>query len=599
MLCDRYGAPHSPLKMEQMICTQALALTMGLPADLERACKAAGLSVQKDMKGHRLMLQMCRPREVTPDGQYVWWDESEKLERLIEYCLTDSEAHRALHQRLTAFSTQERKVFNFDAKVNRRGIHIDVEAVEAAIKVVAKEKDKYDKKIALITNGWVSSTNDFQRMKNWLCDYHAIYTDSVDKEHVIDLLARTDLSFNARAMLEYRQLAGRTSTAKLRKMTLLSDRWNTVRDTTQYHGASTGRWAGRGIQIHNFPRPKANQEIVDAVFDILKSQMSEDNVVSALEALGNPMDLIADSLRGMIVPGRGNVFLSGDFSAVEGRVLAWLAGETWKVDAFKMYDMGFGPDIYNLSYSSTFGIEVDAVDSQQRQIGKTQELALGYQGGVGAFQSMARTLGVKVDDDTADGIKEAWRLVNPAIVVFWYRLEEAACAAVEQPGATIPVRCAQDIRFKTNGSWLRCRLPSGRLMYYAYPQVGWTKQKFGKETIDTHGLSYMSIDGVTRKWERTHTYGGKLAENVVSGLSRDLLAEAMLRLDIFGWPVVMHVHDEAVVELSDTDHNGFDLRPEANAANLKQMHEIMTKSPTWAKGLPIAVSGWWGYRYRK
>ncbi len=590
VLRDQYEVTCYTLKTSQLICTQALALTMGLPADLERACLAVGLGHQKDMEGHRLMLQMCRPREVTPDGQYVWWDESEKLERLIAYCIRDSEAHRDLHTRLVDFSEQERKVFNFDAEVNRRGIKINIDAVETAIKVVAKEKDRYDGEIVRLTDGWVSSTNDLQRMRHWLCDYHNVYTDSVDKEHVTNLLARNDISDAARAVLECRQSAGRTSTAKLRKMTVLGDQWNKVYDTTQYHGANTGRWAGRGIQIHNFPRPKSDQYMIDTVFDILESRMDEPDVLSALAALGNPMDLIADSLRGMIVPQRGKVFLSGDFANIEGRVLAWLAGEGWKVDAFKAYDMGFGPDLYKLSYSTTFSVPIGSVTTNQRQIGKTTELALGYQGGVGAFQSMARTLGVKIDDAEADDIKEAWRVANPAIQVFWYRLENAAQTAVEYPGHVVAVVGTPSIRFKTNGSWLTCTLPSGRVMYYAYPQVGWTKQKFGKTETNTYGLSYMSVNGVSKKWERTHTYGGKLAENVVSGLSRDLLALAMLRLDKFGWPIVMHVHDEAVVEMPDTDHN---------AADLKRMHNIMEESPTWAEGLPISVSGWWGYKYRK
>lgn len=302
---------------------------------------------------------------------------------------------------------------------------------------------------------------------------------------------------------------------------------------------------------------------------------------------GRPLSVISDCLRAMLVAGEGKDFIAADFANIEGRVLAWLAGETWKVQAFKDYDAGTGPDLYKLAYARAFGLEAGAVTKDQRQVGKVMELALGYQGGVGAFQTMARGYGVKMADNDADEIKKKWRAAHPKVVQFWRDLEDAAIDAAQRPGTT--TRAAK-ILFKRNGSFLFARLPSGRCLCYPYPRVvekemPWTD--FEGKKVFRPALVYKTVDAVTKAWGETDTYGGKLAENVTQAVARDVLSAALLRLEQHGYDVVMHVHDEIVSEVPES------------FGSVDEMEEIMERVPTWAEGLPIATEGWRGKRYRK
>jgi DNA polymerase len=354
-----------------------------------------------------------------------------------------------------------------------------------------------------------------------------------------------------------------------------------ARGLLQFHAAGTGRWAGRRFQPQNLKRPQI--EDTDTAISILMA--GDADLVEAL--YGEPLSVVGDCIRGMVAAPPGKKIVAADYANIEGRVLAWLAGESWKLDAFRAYDAGTGPDLYKVAYGRAFGIAPKDVSKPQRQIGKVMELALGYQGGVGAFQTMAVNYGVRLPDEEVEGLRDGWRSAHSAIKAFWWDLERAAIEAVENPGMTTAVR---DIRFKVAGSFLFMRLPSGRFLAYAYPEIQpktmpWKDDR--GEPVVKESLSYMGVNSYTRKWERCFAYGGLLAENATQAVARDILADAMPRLEVADYPIILTVHDEIVCEVA----SGF--------GSVEEMVSIMTTLPAWADGCPITAEGWEGARYRK
>lgn len=599
VMTTRYDWPT--LDPEQVRCTMAMSYAMGLPGALEEVAAAVGLNMQKDAVGHRIMLQLAKPRKVEPDGTIVWWDNQEKLDRLYEYCKQDVRTERELAKRVLPLSDKEQRVWQLDYRINQRGIAVDVPTAIRALEVVEAEGRRLNEKMREVTNGAVSTCNAVGQLGDWIRT-QGVEMDGVAKADVIDALAEEDLPESVRKALVIRQEAGKASTAKLKAMIRGACEDGRMRSLFQYHGASTGRWAGRRVQKHNLPRPKIKQAEIEDMFDLLgKDDLTAFDKADWIFLLhGNPLQILSDCIRGFFTSAPGKDLIAGDFVNIEGRCLAWEAGENWKLRAFQDFDKGVGPDIYKLTYARSFGVPVEDVSSEHRQIGKVEELALGYQGGVGAFQSMAKAYNLIVSDERADEIKVAWRNQHPAVVRYWYALEEAALNAVRNPG--LQTYAGPDdhrqIAFKKKGSFLWLRLPSGRALCYPYPRI---------EEIDTpwgdlkDAVTYMTVIDPTKKskvisdpyahrsWQRVSTYGGKLAENVTQAIARDLLAEALLRLDEQGLPIVSHVHDEVVGEVRDGLPSSVE----------QAMWRIMAEPPEWAAGLPVAVEGWRGKRYRK
>lgn len=571
VMVPRYGWP--PLKPEQVRCTMAMCYAMSLPGALANAAPALGIEQRKDQAGARVMMQLAKPKA---DGAF-WTraDDPAKFEQLYAYCRQDVEVERAIHHRLMELSDYEQRLWQLDYAINERGVQVDIESIDKAIALVQSEQKRLNADMLRVTGGVVGSCTEVQLLVKWIRS-QGVEIKGLAKADVLDQLAG-ELPDNVRAALHLRKEAAKSSTAKLIAMENRASADGRVRGIHQYHGASTGRWAGRGIQTQNFPRPRGGMK-PEHIDDIVV-HLNDRDYVDVM--YGPVLDAMADSLRGMLTAPRGKELIAVDFSAIEARVLAWLAGEDAVLDIFRTHGK-----IYEHAAAGIYHIPMGEVNKDQRQIGKVSVLALGYGGGVGAFQSMARNYGVKVPDHEADEIKKAWRATNPNIVRYWYALEDAAKAAITLGGkhsAGAPVR---ECTFVKRGSFLWCKLPSGRVLCYPYPRIAERETPWGEMK---EGVHFMSVNGVTNKWEESSTYGGSLAENVTQAVARDLLVHSMFTLEAAGYKIVMHVHDECVVEISTKEDND----------TLERVEKLMAQTPTWAAGLPVSAEGWRAKRYRK
>lgn len=610
VLTPRYGWPEPAI--EQWRCTMVMAHAMSLPGALADLPGALGLVVEMDMAGHRVMLQLAKPRTKTP---LTWWNDPVKFAQLYSYCKQDVETERAVHKRLLNLIPSEQALWQLDQRINDRGVYVDQDLCHQAKKIVAAAAARLDAEMAHVSGHEITGCTKVNQIGTYLRK-RGVDVESIAKDELDALLARDDLAPDVRRVIEIRREAAKASVAKIDALLRGMNKDGRARGLLQFHAASTGRWGGRRFQPQNLKRPeKEHEKVIDDLVAVVRT-----GDIGYVEAMyGAPLTAVADCLRSMIVAPPGRKIVAADYSNIEGRVLAWLADEHWKVEAFRAYDEGRGPDLYLLAYANSFGVSIEQA-VPHRQIGKVMELALGYQGGVGAFQSMAVNYKVEVSDKEADRLKVAWRGAHPNTKELWYEMERAAVAAVEAPGEA--VRAANSrIVFKKVRSFLFMRLPSGRELVYPYPtlamkEMPWFKRDpewvrcdsieeahfiYGMDTrydestkralVYVHAkrlaLSYKGVDSRTRKWGPIDTYGGSLVENTVQAIARDIMADAMLRVEAAGYRIVLTVHDEIVAEAP----GGF--------GSVDEFTGIMTDLPAWAEGCPIAADGWIEERYRK
>jgi DNA polymerase len=600
ILVKRYGFPV--LRPEQTHCTMAMAYAMALPGALEDAALALGLPMLKDTTGRALMLKYARPwkthylREIDAHGEQVvavqWmnecpeftlggrkWTGAEGLGRLMAYCQQDVRVERELHKRLVPLSDTERRVWLLDYKINQRGVAVDVDTARAAVAMAETVKEKCNVELARVTNNAVTAVTAVAALKNWLAG-QGVPVDGLAKQDVIDLLATDTLPEIVRKALVLRQEAGKASTAKFDVMLKRVGEDGRLRQLYQYHGAATGRWAGRGVQVHNLVREQPRPEVVEKILALVRAGDHE-----AIDLLyGPPLTMLSQCLRSFFVAPAGKVLVSGDWGNIEGRGQAWFAGEDWKLDAFRAADAKTGPGIYELAYSRMFGVPVESIGekSHERQVGKVCELAFGYQGGVGSFHVMAKNYGVKVADAQADEFKTAWRAAHPKIVAAWKSIQQAAINAVRSPGETYTCgHPGRQAKFKMAGSFLWCLLPSGRVLCYPYAKL--LEGEYGPQ------LTYMAAPSADEKrknkviydpqnsanWARVGTYGGALFNNIIQGTCRDFESQCMLRLDEKGATLTLHTHDSISLE-SD--------RPETARPAMEAEMRVV---PPWAAGFPL------------
>lgn len=609
--------------------TMVQALAHSMPGSLGDLCAILKVDAaeSKDKEGKQLIHLFCKPR---PAGNKVAratkHTHPTEWARFKEYAGLDIHAMRAVSKKLPLWNYKgdELALWLLDQRINDRGVAVDLDLTDAAIRAVDRAQKILAARTAELTDGAVQAATQRDAMLKHLLSEYGVDLPDMQMATLERRMADPDLPLELRELLGIRLQASTTSTAKYRTLARGTSKDGRLRGTLQFNGASrTGRWAGRLFQPQNLPRPVLKQKQIDLGIDALKANCED-------LLFPNVMELTSSAIRGCIVAPKGKKLVVADLSNIEGRDQAWLAGEQWKLDAFRAFDtitgiddkgepIRLGHDLYAIAYAKSFGVTAESVmedkkrGGNQRQVGKVQELALGYEGGVGAFLTFAAVYGIDLeamgeqalDAIPADIIEEAksalhwtkkqnrptfgltdrawivcesfkrsWRYAHPRIASMWKDLGDAVRSAIQTPG--VPFQC-RALKVQRDGSWLRIRLPSGRCLCYPAPRVD-----------DGGGISYEGVNQYSRKWSRLKTYGGKLFENVCQAVARDVMAHNMPRIEAAGYEVVLTVHDEVICEAPDSD--------EFSAEHLSS---LLAANPPWALDMPLAAGGFEGYRYRK
>ena len=556
---------------EQWSDTMILALECGLPGSLAGAGAALGLPEDqlKDPVGKSLIQYFSKPcRPTKANGgrtRNLPAHDPEKWMLYQRYNKQDVVTEMAIRKALEPFTlpSSEQWLWELDQRINDYGVRIDVPMVEGIVRFDAQNRQRLQEEAREITG--LDNPNSLAQLKPWL-QKKGLPLNQVTKDTVAAALSLKYIPDDVRRVLEIRQALGKTSTAKYSTMLDAVCHDGRLRGLLQFYGASrTGRWAGRLVQVQNLAR--------NSLPDLdLARRLAEAGDFDLLDVLfGEPAFVFSELVRTAFIPSEGCRFVVSDFSAIEARVVAWLAGEEWVLDAFRA-----GKDIYCETASMMYHVPVvkHGENAELRQKGKIATLACGYGGGVGAMKAMDR--GGSIPEDELQSVVDQWRQANPKIVKLWRRCETAARTAIEEKRT---VRATKEISFRYAGGHLFCRLPSGRPLCY------W------KARINEEGqLVYMGTNQTTRQWQETETWGGKLVENIVQAVARDCLAEAMDRVNALSLRIVMHIHDEMVVDVP------LQLQPEAV---LEKVNAEMGRPIPWAPGLPLKGDGYVCDFYKK
>ncbi len=555
-------------------CTMVHALTLGLPRSLDMASKALRLADDKAKMsvGKQLITYFCKPCKPTKvnGGRERNLPEHapEKWTTFKEYCVRDVVAEREIRHRFSGFPvrSEEQRLWELDQRINDRGVSIDVQFVSEAIAFDADFKGRIIAEAAKLTG--LANPASGEQLKRWIEQEEGFFPASITKDNLPELITQVQKP-EVKEMLQLKQLMSKTSVKKYEAMSRARCDDGRVHGLLQFYGANrTGRWAGRLVQAQNLPRNFMAE--LDDARELLRSGDTE-----AIEMIyTHPLDVLSQLIRTAFIPRHGYRFMVADFSAIEARVIAWLAKEKWRMDVFAK-----GGDIYCASASKMFGVPVEkhGINGHLRQKGKIAELALGYQGSIGALKAMgADKMGLS--DEELREIVNSWRKASPHIKQLWYDVDAAALEALRECRA---VTLHHGIVFSRRKGILFIRLPSGRKLAYARPKIEIEPE------FDREGLTYEGSKQTSGKWTRLRTYGGKLVENIVQAIARDCLAVAMTRLEAAGYQIVMHIHDEAVIECP------------ADACDLTGVCRIMGQPIDWAPGLLLTADGYITDYYKK
>lgn len=563
-------------------CSAAKAAYHSLPRSLDGVASALNLREQKDKEGHRIMLQLSKPRKPTKNNPAHWFTDEAKYKKLYSYCLQDVETETAVSETLSLLPTREKRIWRMDQALNFRGVYADRAAIEGALDLEKVLLSETNRKLTGLTDGKITTIGQVGKLKKYLnelgCNLESLGRSNLEQivsdskrraEECVDDLHVKNLPSEALKIINLRLSAARSSTKKYQAMLNRMDTDDRIRELVLYHGASTGRWTGLGIQIQNFPRGtiKTPDEIELAI-DCIKSRD-----IGRLKLLfGDPMEALSSCLRAVLCAPMGSELIAADYSAIEARVLFWLADET-----AALRSLAAGKSLYIELAETIFSRPIDKYKNPQEYLlGKGGILGCGYQMWYPKFVATCANNGIDISDELGKRVVTTYRHKYFRVVNMWRDYEESAIKAVATKSA---VKCGK-VTFLADDDWMYIKLPSGRLLHYYKPIVGYDAQRKKPR------LSYMSIE--KGKWVRVYTYGGKLTENVDQATSRDLLAHAMLNLEANGLPLVLTVHDEAVAEVKKKDNRTVD-----------EFCEIMLDKPSWADGLPLAAEGWKGKRFRK
>ena len=575
--CLNRAGYETPL--EQWRCTMAHVLYCGYTAGLDATGKAIGLpqDAQKLATGKALIRYFCTPCRPTKSNGGRTWNlprhAPEKWELFKEYCGQDVVAEKAILKRLELFPMpqEEELLWQMDVRMNAYGVRVDRELIAGALSIHEKSAEELTRKAAALTG--LENPNSPVQLLKWLEKQGEALPD-LRKETVAEALGG-ELSEGVRQVLEIRKQLGKTSIKKYEAMKTACCADERVRGLTQYYGANrTGRWAGRMVQMQNLPRNYLG------TLDCARRLVKAGNYEGVKALYGNVPDTLSQLIRTAFIPSEGHKFVVADFSAIEARVIAWLAGEQWVNEVFATHGK-----IYEATASQMFGVPVDKIvkgnpEYSLRQKGKVATLALGYQGGVNSLISMG-ALNMGLTEDELPEIVDRWRQANPRIVDLWYQVGNAALAVMEtaQPQAIRGLMFALEGDLLYGQSFLTVRLPSGRKLFYPKPFL--KENQFGRPA-----LHYYTVGQQTRKWEVASTYGGKMVENIVQAIARDCLAETLCRIDARGLQVVFHVHDEVIVDAP-------------METTVEEICGLMAQPIPWAPGLILKGAGFENSYYMK
>lgn len=555
------------LSPEGWQCTAVQSAMLALPLSLDNVGEVLNIQRKKLKEGAdlvRFFSMPCKPTKANggrtrnrPE------DAPEKWERFKTYCIRDVDAEREIRQKLWKFPIpeSEMELYRMDQEINDRGILVDRKLVENAVLCDNQYRQMVTDRAYELTG--LSNPNSPAQVKGWLAE-HGVEAEKLDKKTVKGLLTETD--GEVLEVLKLRLLMAKTSVKKYEAIERSVCMDGRVHGLLQFYGANrTGRWAGRLVQVQNLPQNHIPD--LELARSLVKEQRFED-----LDLLyDSTPEVLSELIRTAFVPKPGCRFIVADFSAIEARVLAWFAEEQWRLDTFAE-----GGDIYCASASKMFGVPVvkHGINGHLRQKGKIAELALGYGGAVGALTSMG-ALDMGLQEEELQPLVSQWRNSNPHITKFWWEVDAAAIKAVKERTEVM----LGNLCFTYRSGILFVTLPSGRKLSYIKPRM--TQNRFGRESLSYEGV------GESKKWMRIETYGPKLVENIVQATARDLLAQAMLRLRKKGFDIVMHIHDEAVLEVPE------------GVSGVEEICRIMSEQPDWAAGLPLRADGYACAFYKK
>lgn len=569
----------------QWQCTMMHGLYCGYTAGLDATGKALGLpqDKQKLNTGKALIRYFCVPCKPTKTNggrvRNLPHHDPDRWRLFKEYCIQDVVTEMEIEQRLSAFPVPDfvQKQWQTDLVINNRGVAVDMELVSGALELGDTMRDTLMDEAKRLTG--LFNPNSVKQLAKWLTEQTGENISDLKKATVADMLHSDGNAPEVKRILEIRQELGKTSNKKYDAITKAVCADGRVRGLLQFYGANrTGRWAGRLVQVQNLPQ--THTEPLELARELVRSRQ----LLGMQFVFGSVNSTLSELIRTAFVAPEGHVLIDADFSAIEARVIAWLAGENWRLEVFKR-----GEDIYCASASEMFHCKVvkGGENGHLRARGKVAELALGYQGGVGAMRNMDNQhLLDDVPDTEMQDMVNKWRDASPNIPALWRALDDAAVEVITNGGSvTINKGITLSLRFdyQQNTQVLVIKLPSGRELYYISPSIG--TNRWGGPSI-----AYMGMNQKTKKWEKIETYGGKLTENCVQAIARDCLAGAIERLEAAGYPVVFHVHDEVVI----------DIAPYAdNDTMLNDVIRIMSEPIPWAEGLPLNADGWVGTFFTK
>lgn len=610
-------------------CTMVQALSLALPGSLDKLCGIFKVNddLAKLKDGNRLIQLFCKPRPKNSKlRRATRLTHPEDWAKFIEYAIRDTEAMRAVAKKMPTWNYKgvELDLWHLDQQVNDRGFAVDLELAEAALKAVDLEQAYLRAKTVEMTDGEVSSTTKRDVLLEHILESYGFSLPNLTKDTVERLIEDPDIPDGLRELLKVRLQASTSSTSKYTKL-IKATTGGRLRGTIQFDGAGrTGRAAGRTFQPQNLPRPNMKNAAIERGIEALKAGCAD-------LIYNNVMSLTSNAIRGCIIAPPGRKLVVSDLSNIEGRGVSYLAGEEWKLQAFRDFDtfilddlgnkipdgkgdfLRLGHDLYKVAYGRAFKVDPAEAVGDKRQIGKVMELMLSYQGGVGAYLTGAATYRIDLDHMTkmarpgipdeiwneaikfwhwshktkrstyglshdvfcaCDSLKRMWRLQHPAIESLWAEIEDVVRAAIREPKVTFLCR---KLKVRRTGEWLRIVLPSGRALCYPSPRVD-----------DKGVISYEGVNQFSRKWCRIKTYGGKLVENCTQAFARDVFYNAKFPTEEAGYRIVLEVHDELITEVPDTEEH-----------NVDGLSQILATNPSWAQGMPLAAAGFETYRYKK